>query len=258
MTYSVYSLNFSSLFPQQSEYLMMITLYFLLSICWTLLSMVWFITCNHITTKADMPKLLQVFCKRLQKVLFCCFPSPSGQDTKTKESKHISVQDADANTARYQESAETAVNRSVQCLCCQTTFASCFQRHNRVAGTANEQRFVLEDSQLFRNELELHLRPIETTTSSSTNQINNEKVKVKCNFCNKCESCQAAVDKEKIKGKNKKQCRRLLQRLESFGLSLRCVAHVRFKFGNMADNVSIMTDFMSSLACRVVSLLPAK
>ncbi|CAF1067888.1 unnamed protein product [Rotaria sordida] len=53
LTYSIYSLNFSSQFPQQSEYLMMITLYFLLSICWTLISMTWFIVCDHFTTKGE-------------------------------------------------------------------------------------------------------------------------------------------------------------------------------------------------------------
>lgn len=203
MTYSVYSLNFSSLFPQQSEYLMMITLYFLLSIGWTLLSMAWFITCNHINTKAEMPKSLQAFCERLQKVLFCCFPSPPGQDTRTKPNKNIIVHNGDTNTARHQESTEAVVDRSMQCLCCQTTFASCFQRHNRVERTPNEQRVVLGDSQSSGTNPAAP-KPIETTTSSSTDQISNEKVKGKCNFCNKCESCQAAVDKEKTKGKNKK------------------------------------------------------
>ncbi|CAF0885550.1 unnamed protein product [Rotaria sordida] len=81
MTYSVYSLNFSSLFPQQSEYLMMITLYFLLSICWTLISMLWFIIYNYFTTKAEMPKSLYIFCGLLQRMFFCCFPS-SKQDQK--------------------------------------------------------------------------------------------------------------------------------------------------------------------------------
>jgi hypothetical protein len=198
MTYSVYSLNFSSLFPQQSEYLMMITLYFLLSIGWTLLSMVWFIICNYIITKADMSKSLHAFCEWLQKVLFCCFPSPPKQDTKTKENKNIIVHNGDSNTVRHQESTEATSNHNMRYFCCQTTFASCFQRHNRVEGSANEQRVaVIEDSGFSG------MNPT-TATAVGTNQINNDKVKAKCNFCDKCESCQAAVDKEKAKGKNKK------------------------------------------------------
>ncbi|CAF4840870.1 unnamed protein product, partial [Rotaria sp. Silwood1] len=87
MTYSVYSLNFSSLFPQQSQYLMMITLYFLLSICWTLLSMTWFIMYNHFTAKAEMPKWLYTFCGLLQRVFCYCFPIPK-QDDKSNQKKN--------------------------------------------------------------------------------------------------------------------------------------------------------------------------
>ncbi|CAF3381827.1 unnamed protein product [Rotaria socialis] len=72
MTYSVYSLNFSSLFPQQSEYLMIITLYFLLSMSWTLISMTWFIICNHFLAKAAMPVPLVMFSGLLQRLFACC------------------------------------------------------------------------------------------------------------------------------------------------------------------------------------------
>ena len=87
MTYSVYSLNFSNLFPQQSDYLMLITLYFLLSMVWTLLSMVWFMTCNHYTGKGKLPKPLHAFGGVLERVFVCCFSSPSSkvQNVPTKE-----------------------------------------------------------------------------------------------------------------------------------------------------------------------------
>ena len=194
MTYSVYSLNFSSLFPQQSEYLMMITLYFLLSICWTLLSMMWFIIYTYITTKADMPKFLYVFCARLQKALFCCFPSPSWPDTKAAKNKKVIVQNDDTKTVGSQEIQEATSTQRTTCLCCQKSFASCFQRRNRVEGTTNEQRVTVEDSESFSPN---------PTACIPTNQIN-EQVKPKCSFCNKCQTCQAAVDKERAKGKNKK------------------------------------------------------
>ncbi|CAF4259207.1 unnamed protein product [Rotaria sp. Silwood2] len=124
MTYSVYSLNFSNLFSQQSQYLMMITLYFLLSICWTLLSMMWFIVYNYFTTKAEMPKSLYDFCGRLPRVFFCCFPLVK-QDNKI-----------------------------------------------------NQQKDVIAE---------------------------NQTAKPKCNFCSRCESCQVDFDKDKVKGKNKKE-----------------------------------------------------
>lgn len=89
MTYSVYSLNFSSLFPQQSQYIMMITLFFLLSIGWTFVSLAWFVTCNHYTTKGEMPPALQQFCQRLQRLCFCCVPSAKGNDNKVNNKNDI-------------------------------------------------------------------------------------------------------------------------------------------------------------------------
>ncbi|CAF3139563.1 unnamed protein product [Rotaria sp. Silwood2] len=127
MTYSVYSLNFSNLFPQQSQYLMTITLYFLLSICWTLLSMTWFVIYNYFTTKAEMPKLLYDFCGLLQRIFCYCFPLPK--------------QDGNTN-----------------------------QKKNAVADSGE-----------------------------------NQNMKSKCDFCNRCDSCQSDFDKEKAKGKNKKE-----------------------------------------------------
>ena len=217
MTYSVYSLNFSSLFPQQSEYLMMITLYFLLSICWTLISMVWFIICNYIITKADMSKFLYIFCARLQK-LFCCFcSSPSRPDNKAEENKKVIVRSDDGNTVRHQESTEATSWKRITCVCCQKPFASCCHRRNRVEGTNNEQRVVAEGSQSLSPNPTTP-KQIEITAYVTTNQTN-EKVISKCNFCSKCEVCQAAVDKERVKGKNKKDiedCCNVLNRLVFF------------------------------------------
>ena len=89
MTYSVYSLNFSSLFPQQSQYIMMITLFFLLSIGWTFVSLAWFVACNHYMTKGEMPPALHLFCQRLQRMCFCCFPSTKGNDNKVNNKNDI-------------------------------------------------------------------------------------------------------------------------------------------------------------------------
>ncbi len=69
----------------------MITLFFLLSIGWTLLSMAWFVIYNYYTTKGEMPKRLYDFCGRLQKILFCCFP-PAKKDEKTDQKKDVIVE----------------------------------------------------------------------------------------------------------------------------------------------------------------------
>jgi hypothetical protein len=142
LTYSVYSLNFSSLFPQQSEYLMMITLYFLLSIFWTLISMIWFIIENHFITKAKMSKPIYVFSKFLQKI-FCC---SSSKDKKI-------------DTDEFNKSMnDVSVQRPI-------SLENIYQRQNYSI---------------------------------------NEKTTSKCNFCNRCKSCQEDFDKDKTKDKNKK------------------------------------------------------
>jgi hypothetical protein len=143
MTYSVYSLNFSNLFPQQSEYIMMITLYFLLSISWTLISMVWFIIANYFTTKNEMAKPLYAFSGLLQKAFCCCcFPS-SKLDEK------------------------------------------------------------IEDEQL-NNSITQRPIALENIYTRQQSIKTNEKITSKCDFCNRCKSCQADFDKDKAKDKKKK------------------------------------------------------
>jgi hypothetical protein len=67
----------------------MITLYFLLPISWTLISMVWFIIENHFRTKNEMTKQLYAFSGLLQKIFCCCcFPS-SKSDEKTDEDEQL-------------------------------------------------------------------------------------------------------------------------------------------------------------------------
>ena len=91
MTYSVYSLSFSSLFPQQSQYIMMITLFFLLSIAWTLVSLAWFVLYNHYVTKGEVPKKLGWFCERLQGILSCRCRSAKSNDNQVKKNDPESV-----------------------------------------------------------------------------------------------------------------------------------------------------------------------
>jgi hypothetical protein len=150
MTYSVYSLNFSSLFPQQSDYLMMITLYFLLSIAWTLISMAWFSIANHYSTKGEMPKRLYAFCGLLQRIPLYCIPSPKQDKKKDGEFK---IDKEQCNNVEGIESIKS----------------------NRIDPTAC-------------------VSVIKT----------NEEAKPKCNFCNRCEPCQADFDKDKVKGRSKK------------------------------------------------------
>lgn len=118
MTYSVYSLNFSNLFPQQSEYMMMITLYFLLSIGWTLISMVWFVMYNELLNRSDLPRSLDLFCRLLQEIRCSCCHKNNKQEplpieeTTSNKTNTIVVQS-------IRNDIDTKCNSCYRCSSCQ-------------------------------------------------------------------------------------------------------------------------------------------
>ncbi|CAF0788447.1 unnamed protein product [Adineta steineri] len=180
MTYSVYSLNFSNLFPQQSEYLMMITLYFLLSICWTLISMAWFLIYNYIVTKGEMVKSLYNFCGYLQRIFFCCFPRPK-QNSKVDKKNDIIAENGEMKIFENQESTQ-----QMKCV-------SRLRKQNSI-----------ETMEMKQHSSATHTESIKKSSIEVQPWEINKEAKRKCNFCNRCESCQADIDKDKTKSKEKK------------------------------------------------------
>jgi hypothetical protein len=173
MTYSVYSLSFSNLFPQQSEYVMTITLYSMLSMAWTLLSMGWFVVCNYNTTEAKLPKPLKRFCGLLHRVFFCCFSQPKDDDI----------------------SASATSIPKTKCVPYQRLFSACFRRRAKVEIVHMREHTNLEDMEGNNSKPAVAISINETT----------EEVKAKCNFCDRCQPCLADYEKDKAKGKNKKE-----------------------------------------------------
>jgi hypothetical protein len=85
---------------------MMITLFFLLSIGWTLLSLAWFVIYNYYTSKGEMPKRLYDFCGYLQRIFFfCCFP-PAKADDETDKSKDVIVENDEFKKSEDQVSTK--------------------------------------------------------------------------------------------------------------------------------------------------------
>lgn len=164
MTYSVYSLSFSSIFPQQSVYIMMVTLFFLLSIGWTLVSMIWFVICNYYVTKGEMLQLLYILCDRLQRVFFCCFLST--------------------------ETAKVTSTEKIKCFSCQKLFTTCLRK-----------RVAAENIDV--PSFETNIKPITTVEYVNTTEMT-EKQKSKCKFCGKCESYQTDCETNETKNKKKK------------------------------------------------------
>ena len=73
MTFSIYSLRVSSDMPTQSQYLPMVTLYFLLGITYTFMAYMWFILANEYQTKGKMPQVLVSFAPYVKRTLFWIF-----------------------------------------------------------------------------------------------------------------------------------------------------------------------------------------
>ena len=73
MTFSIYSLRVSSDMPTQSQYLPMVTLYFLLGISYTFIAYIWFIIANEFQTKSNTPQFLMRFAAHVKRVLYWIF-----------------------------------------------------------------------------------------------------------------------------------------------------------------------------------------
>jgi hypothetical protein len=59
LTQGVYSINVSASFPLQSDYIPTITLYFLLSVLYTFLSLAWFVIAEFLKKQKNLPFLLE-------------------------------------------------------------------------------------------------------------------------------------------------------------------------------------------------------
>ena len=73
MTFSVYSVRISGDMPVESNFLPMVTIYFILGITYAFVSMIWFIIANDFITKNKMPKVLIFFASIIKRILFWKF-----------------------------------------------------------------------------------------------------------------------------------------------------------------------------------------
>lgn len=110
--------------------------------------MAWFVVCNQYTTKGELPISLDILCRCLQKICFCC-------STQSKDNGKVEA----------------------------------------------KKDIMIENGQF-----------IKATT------ITNSEDKRKCNFCNRCKSCQADFDKDKVKTKSKKDVENKCKTLNYFVL----------------------------------------
>jgi hypothetical protein len=188
---------------------MMITLYFLLSICWTLISMAWFLSSNSLISKAEMPKLLYDFTGMLQRASFRCFLPRKPADKTVKKNNEV-------KKSENQESTTATATQNTGNDWPPTLPPLGLQRHNKIESIDMSQLDSAEDVASTKTN-PTDVRPNEAVVSVNMNETN-EKAKPKCNFCNRCTSCQTDFDKDKTKSKNKKDIEARCNTLNNFVL----------------------------------------
>lgn len=180
MTYSVYSVRISNEIPIQSEYMPLITLYFILSIFYTLITFIWHIVKNFLTTNKKWPKFVLAFGQLLQdmveKVCCCC----------CKESK---VEDVSAIVIEPSEESKENKIDEVKSL---------------IENEIKSKELILVSSWKYIDKM--NENEILKNSCSLMKLYNGETDK--CFKCNLCSSCQAKEDKDEKKKKDKRKRRR--------------------------------------------------
>ena len=81
MTFAMTAVRISSDIPTQSDYLPLISLYMFLSIFYALISMSWFVSLNHFTSKKYLPKIILKVTWIVRKCLFWIFVEEKKNET---------------------------------------------------------------------------------------------------------------------------------------------------------------------------------
>lgn len=126
LTFSVYSLRIASDIPVQSDFLPKISIYFILSIIYAQLAMIWFILCNRFTTQGKLPMYLDMFGDKLKLIYFCCFTKENEKINKTTQ-----IDDSQTNkglsVANGEQNMNTIKHKCNSCDRCNT----CDEEHSK-------------------------------------------------------------------------------------------------------------------------------
>ena len=89
MTFAVYQLGIGGYLPVQSLYLPDISWYFVTSISYNLITMIWFVYQNHCLTKAEIPGWLGFCGEKLKKIFCLCLPTDKNKQKFEDSGKKI-------------------------------------------------------------------------------------------------------------------------------------------------------------------------
>jgi len=117
LTYAVQSLNIAGFLPVQSQYYPLISIYFLMSLICTFLSLVWFWYSNKHLTENKIPSSLRVVAKYVKKCLFFIFiPAETNQEIMPESDLTITNLDK-ANVSKEIEQKEIDKCSKCEILC---------------------------------------------------------------------------------------------------------------------------------------------
>ena len=126
MTLATFSVRSQADVAPQGQFLPMITLYYVLSIMYTFIALIWFIVADHWTTKQNIPKFLGAFAAFIKRILFWIFDEESiGRSKKVapekKEVEKTPTEESSAKTetkALSEEKTSEQTTKSTYCFTC--------------------------------------------------------------------------------------------------------------------------------------------
>ena len=121
MTLATFSVRSQADIAPQGQFLPMITLYYVLSIMYTFIALIWFIVADHWTTKQNPPKFLVTFAAFIKRILFWIFDEESiGRSKKvTPEKKETEESSTKTETKGLPEKTKSEqTTKSNNCFTC--------------------------------------------------------------------------------------------------------------------------------------------
>ena len=106
MILATYSVRMQTDTSPQGQFLPMITLYYILSISYAFIALIWFIIAENWTTKQNVPKFLVTFSGYIKRVLFWIFDvEPFWKNSKKVEPEKVLANDKLPSTNQTNEPA---------------------------------------------------------------------------------------------------------------------------------------------------------
>jgi len=201
MILAQYSVKVQSDMSPQSQFLPMVTLYYMLSISYAFVSLFWFIIANNWTVKTNIPPYVSKFASHVKKVLFWIFDEPPfWKYFCFKKNNNDEKEELVVLSNKSDDKAPRGIFPPINI-------------------TPEEKISAYDIS-----------KDLENLNAKKEESIGKKEEKPKCNYCNFCDNCQKDKNKEKDKKKKKDSTESDISALNYFACM--CLILIEFS-GNM-------------------------